>query len=368
MGGTPILRETPRSVLLVATRRIGDVLLATPLLRSMRKAWPQARIDVLVYAGTERVLEGNPDCTRVLAVAQRPAFAEHLRLLRGIWREYDLAAASQASDRSHLYAWCAGRRRVGMVPDLRAASAWKRASCLRYAVLDDVGTHTVAQNLRLADLLGIARCHEVVPPAGGAAPAALSSPYAVLHPVPKFEYKRWTQEGWSRLIAFLRGEGLEVVLTSGPDAGERAYCAALAGAAGVMDLGGRLSLAELSELLRKASFYAGPDTSITHLAAACGVPTLAIYGPSNPVKWGPWPIGCTDDPGPWRMLGRPWQLNGNVLLLQGVQPADLGACVPCRLEGCHRHIASQSRCLTELPADPVIAAARELLSRSRAPA
>ena len=298
MGGTPILRETPRSVLLVATRRIGDVLLATPLLRSMRKAWPQARIDALVYAGTQRVLEGNPDCNRVLAIPERPSRAEHWRLLRGIWREYDLAVASQASDRSHLYAWCAGRTRVGMVPDLRASSAWKRASCIRYTVLDDVNTHTVAQNLRLAGLLGIARCHEVVPPAGGEVPLALPAPYAVLHPVPKFEYKRWTQEGWSRLIAFLRSEGLGVVLTSGPDAAERAYCAALAGATGVTDLGGRLSLAGIAELLRKARFYAGPDTSITHLAAACGVPTLAIYGPSNPVKWGPWPAGCTDDPGP----------------------------------------------------------------------
>jgi heptosyltransferase-3 len=103
---------------------------------------------------------------------------------------------------------------------------------------------------------------------------------------------------------------------------------------------------------------------VTHLAAACGIPTLALYGPSNPVKWAPWPAGCTDEPSPWRMLGRPWQRRHNVLLLQGVQPADLGSCLPCRLEGCERHVASKSRCLTELPADPVIRAAQELLSRA----
>jgi hypothetical protein len=54
----------------------------------------------------------------------------------------------------------------------------------------------------------------------------------------------------------------------------------------------------------------------------------------------------------------------SVLLLQGVQPADLGSCLPCRLEGCERHVASKSRCLTELPPDSVIAAAEELLSRA----
>ncbi|HSA68251.1 MAG TPA: hypothetical protein VLF65_01490, partial [Burkholderiales bacterium] len=58
---------------------------------------------------------------------------------------------------------------------------------------------------------------------------------------------------------------------------------------------------------------------------------------------------------------RPWQRVGNVILLQGVQPADLGRCLPCHLEGCERHIRSFSRCLTEMPLDPVTAAARELL-------
>jgi heptosyltransferase-3 len=368
MGNFSPVTEAPRRVLLVATRRIGDVLLVTPLLRSMRRAWPEAAIDALVYTGTERVLEGNPDCGRVLTIAERPALGEHLGLLRRIWRRYDLAVTSQGTDRGHLYAWCAAARRVGIIPDLRASSAWKRASCSAYALLDDVGTHTVVQNLRLADLLGIARCHEVVPPAGEKPAAAPDAPYAVVHPNPKFEYKRWTQEGWARLIEWLRESGLHVVLTSGPDESERARCAALARSPGVSNLAGTLSFAALSALLRGARLYAGPDTSVTHLAAACGVPTLALYGPSNPVKWGPWPAGCTDDPGPWRMLARPWQLSHNVLLLQGVQPADLGACVPCRLEGCDRHVASRSRCLTELPADAVIEAAQQLLSRSRPPA
>ena len=358
------MTPAPQRILLVATRRIGDVLLATPLLRSLRRAWPQAAVDVLVYAGTEHILEGNSDAHRVLTIAQRPSLAEHLRLLRGLWRRYDLALASQQSDRSHLYAWAAGRRRVGVVADETWSSAWKRASCFAYELLDDVHTHTVVQNLRLADRLGIARCYEVVPPQGVAPASAPVEPYAVVHPVPNFAYKRWTREGWTRLIEWLRGRGLAVVLTSGPAQGERDYCAALAGAPGVTDLGGRLSLAALAGLLRGARLYVGPDTSVTHLAAACGVPTLALYGPSNPVKWGPWPARCADDPSPWRMLGRPWQRRENVLLLQGVQPADLGNCLPCRLEGCERHVASKSRCLTEMPPESVIAAAGELLGRA----
>lgn len=351
----------PRSVLVVATRRIGDVLLTTPLIRSLRRAWPSARIDALVYARTGGVLEGNADVDAVVEVAERPAWRDHARLARRIYRRYELALATQQSDRSHLYAWLAAPRRVGIVPDMTWSSAWKRRSCEAYELLDDLNSHTVVQNLRLADRLGIARCYEIVPPHVEGT-IRLEKPYAVVHPVAKFAYKSWTPEGWGALIAWLRAEGLKVVLTGGPSDEERAYCAALARDGEIADISGQLSFAELAALLRRCSLYVGPDTSVTHLAAACGAPTLALFGPSNPVKWGPWPVGAKDDPSPWRMLGRPWQRKGNVLLLQGVQPADLGSCLPCRLEGCERHIGSSSRCLTEMPLDPVRAAASALLS------
>ncbi|HZM35536.1 MAG TPA: glycosyltransferase family 9 protein [Burkholderiales bacterium] len=354
----------PRSILVVATRRIGDVLLATPLVRSLRRAYPLAIIDVLVFSGKGEVLRGNPDCSSVIEVAERPSHGEHLRLFARIFRRYELGIATQQSDRSHLYAFLAARRRVGIVADRHWSSAWKRASCFAYEVLDDVGTHTVVQNLRLADRLGIARQYEVVPPGANGSKALLEGkPYAVVHPAAMFAYKSWTQAGWRKLIAWLKQQGFAVTLSGGPSGDERAYCAALAADPDVVDLSGKLSLAELSALLRRARLYVGPDTSVTHLAAACGTPTLALFGPSNPVKWGPWPRGAEEEPSPWRMLERPWQRKGNVLLLQGVQPEDLGRCMPCRLEGCERHVQSLSRCLTEMPADTVIRAAAELLDR-----
>jgi heptosyltransferase-3 len=360
--------EAPRSLLLVAIRQIGDVLLATPLLRSLRRAYPEAAIDVLVYSEKGGMLEGNPDCNEVIAVDEHPDLRGTLRLLRRIFRRYDLALTIQATDRAHLYSWLAAGRRVGLVPDLGAASAWKRRSCASWAALDNVDTHTVAQNLVLADLLGIPRCHEVVPPRDAGAerelaalPLAAGEPIAVLHPFPMWRYKRWTREGWEALIAWLRARGLQVVLTGGPEPEERAFCAALAADTGALDLAGRLPFGVLAALLQRARLYVGPDTSVTHLAAACGTPTLALYGPSNPVKWGPWPKGCDAEHSPYRMLARPWQRSGNVLLLQGIQPLDLGQCVPCRGEGCDKHKASFSRCLTEMPAEPVIEAAAALL-------
>ena len=366
------MNRIPRSLLLVAIRQIGDVLLATPLLRSLRRAWPDAVIDVLVYSDKGGMLEGNPDCNEVIAVDEHPDLRGTLRLLRRIFRRYDLALTVQATDRAHLYSWLAAGRRVGLVPDLGPASAWKRRSCTAWAALDNVGTHTVAQNLVLADLLGIARCYEVVPPRSAdaerelaALPLAAGEPIALLHPFPMWHYKRWTREGWEALIAWLRGRGLRPLLTGGPQAEELAFCAALAASTGALDLAGKLRFGSLEALLRRARLYIGPDTSVTHLAAACGTPTLALYGPSNPVKWGPWPQACEAAQSPYGMLARPWQGSGNVLLLQGIQPLDLGHCVPCREEGCDKHKASFSRCLTEMPAEPVIEAAAALLERQR---
>ena len=347
-------------ILVLALRRLGDVLLATPLIRSLRRAYSEATIDVMVYAGQEGMLEGNPDCSTVIGVAPYPDWAGYARLLRRRWRRYDLALTTQTNDRSHVYAWLFAGRRVGLVPDPRWSSAWKRISCSAHAVLDDMNTHTVMQNLVLADLLGIARHYEVVPPQTEQPPALPRAPYAVLHPYPKFNYKQWTREGWASLMAWLRAQGLGIVLSGGPETQEKAYNAALASTGGVVNLTGRLRLGELSALYRGARIFVGPDTSATHIAAACGVPTLALFGPTNPVKWGPWPAGFAGA-NPYQRRARPWQQVGNVILLQGVQPADLGRCLPCHLEGCERHIRSFSRCLTEMPLDPVRAAATELL-------
>jgi len=363
------LSRPPESVLLIATRLIGDVLLNTPLLRSMRRAWPRARIDVLVFKSTAGMLAGNPDCDEVICVDPREDSAAKRLLARRLFRRYDLAVTTQGGDRPYLYALLAAPRRLGLIGDTGLKTVWKRAlaECVQ---LDDLYTHTVAQNLVLAERLGIAPCYEVVPPTDAKAESVLDrhlpfawrrEPFAVLHPFPNWRYKRWTDAGWQDLLANLHNRGWRVVLSGGPDAEEQSSCAHLAAAwPGIASsLAGQASFGTLARLLAEARCYIGPDTSTTHLAAACGTPTLAMFGPSNPVKWGPWPQGCETRPSPWRWVAQPWQRSGNVLLLQG--EAD---CVPCRLEGCDRHTDSESRCLTELPATKVIAALDALLGEA----
>jgi heptosyltransferase III len=353
-------RQPPGSVLLIVTRRIGDVLLATPLLRSIKQAWPDAAIDVLVFEGTQGILAANPDIHRLIAVPERPARLAHLALLLRLARRYDMALSTLQGDRPTLYAFVAGRWRAGLLTDSRK-ERWKQRLLQQWVPFDDANTHTVRMNLALTRVLGIVPQADVsvrwaASDAERANALAPATPYAVLHPYPKFNYKMWRREGWITVAERLLARGLGVVLSGGPDAAERAYVTDIARGLPprVVNAAGQLSLGASACLVSQAAVYVGPDTAMTHAAAALGVPTIALFGPTNIVKWGPWPRGHDVSSNPWRRIGS--QRAGNVTLLQGA-----GACVPCALEGCQRHVASFSDCLQSLPLESVIAAINERL-------
>lgn len=355
------MKTPPRSVLVVVTRRIGDVLLATPLIRSIRQAWPGTAIDVLVFEGTQGMLIANPDVRQIISVSERPGLVRHLALLARLLRRYDLALSLVPGDRPTLYAFVAGKWRAGLLLDT-PKEHWKRRLLDRWVPFDNLNTHTVRMHLALTGILGIPPCSEVVVSwsadekqqvdtlLGGQKPR----PLAVLHPYPKFNYKMWHRQGWLEIARWLAARGFQIVLSGSEDAAELAHIADLARdmPPDTINAAGRLSFGASAQLVSRARIYVGPDTALTHVAAALGVPTIALFGPSNPVKWGPWPRDHASDTNPWQRCGS--QRAGNVTLLQGA-----GSCVPCLLEGCDRTIASFSDCLQQLPVARVIAAIRD---------
>lgn len=343
------LPTRPR-ILVVALRRLGDVLLATPLIRSIRRAWPNATLDALVFADTAGILAGNPDIDRVIAMPSRPSPLQSLRLAGRLYRNYHLAVSTQSGDRPTFFAMAAGRTHVGVV----WPGNWIKRRLLHRCAITGEGVHRVEEMLRLADALGIPRVAEVVCPLGALAPEhAVAGPYAVIHASPKFRYKQWTPEGWRALAGALRDRGLAVVATGAPD--DRDYLDTVWNAAPqVRRLDGRLSWQELAALLGRARIYVGPDTSVTHLAAATGCPTVALFGPTDPRLWGPWPAGGLTEP--WAAAGA-IQRRRNVWLVQNPLP-----CLPCQQEGCDRHLGSHAQCLDELTPLQVFRAADQALA------
>ncbi len=405
-----------KRILVIATRQIGDVLLTTPLIRAARQRWPEARIDVLGFEGQMGMLAGNPDVNECIPTPPRLGWAGGWRLARQLWRRYDLALVSQPGDRAHVLGWIAAPCRSGLIPEEGGSNWWKRR-ILRHAVVSsgDRGTvHVVPEKLRLLDpwitdsgsagtlesaLAGpsstsVAAAQSgaathgpassllkpepvtVIPPSGRPLPDGLARQllpgYLVVHAPSMWAYKQWPVESWGALVQGLLEAGRQVVLTGSGGERDQACVAplrALGSAPQLLDASGQLDLGQLRTLVETAALYVGPDTSITHLAAACGTPCLAIFGPTNPQRWGPWPApgsASAQDGGEATLDGEAGfirhttaQSIGNVTLLQGPQD-----CVPCGRAGCEDHHHSRSDCLLAISPATVLAQAKALLPPS----
>jgi heptosyltransferase-3 len=356
------LRDLPEnlSILVITLRRLGDTLLTTPLVRVLRRNFPQATLDMLVFDGSDRILEGNPDINNVMAMPQRMSVMQTIALAVRLYRRYDLAISTQSGDRPTLLAMLAGRRRIGLVPRAGDTGAWWKSRVFDYPVPAESSNHRVNELLRLAAMLNLdGKADVVLPQRPSVEIDALPQPYAVLHAHPMYRYKQWTEAGWRALAQAISARGLALVATGSSDVTERAYLEALwtQGGVAIKRLDGRLDWPQLAQLLAGAAIYVGPDTSMTHLAAAAGCPTIALYGPTDPRLWGPWPVGGLDQP--WAAAGS-IQRRGNVWLVQNSLP-----CTPCQKEGCERHLNSHSQCLDELSANQVLTAVDQALAWSR---
>jgi heptosyltransferase-3 len=360
------LQPKPTKILVIAMQYLGDVLLTTPLLHSLRLAYPDAQLDVLVYSNTASMLEGNTDINHIITTPNRPKLADYRQLFRQLFRRYDLAIDTQTGDRPFLYGLLAAPLRIAAVPPKNTKGWWKRFFVQRSIEFDDDNTHTVLQHLKLLDLIDVPRSFSLVPPQIGNVhqltkqfPFLLDNTgYAVLHPHPQWTYKQWTVEGWVEIGHYLKEIGLKLILSGGLAKGEIDYVANIQRQLpeDTINLAGQVSLAQLAYIITQAKLYIGPDTGITHLAAATGIPVIALYGPTNPVKWAPWPVDYHQNINPFHKVGT--QQVNNVFLVQGK-----GVCVPCHQEGCNRHRLSHSDCLNSLSAKTIQDIALSILQK-----
>ena len=370
----------PKKVLFIATRQIGDVLVTTPLISKARALWPDAEFHFLGYRGKLEMLKGNPDIAQTIETSDRPGFLEYLTLFFRLFQRYDLAFVTQPSDRAYAYGLVAARTRVGILgghpqgltehDKLKKNKSdqqnlWKKAISLHTINVDYFHQHVIIEKLRLLDIFFqdteslFSQPISVRPPNGEAITARivnqLNPPYIVMHPGPLTAYKRWPLAYWQTLITWAVKQGWQVILSASPAKQDLDLnrdilsLLDLETSQQVVDTAGQLSLSQAGSLIRGAIAYVGVDTSIAHLAAACNTPTIALFGPTPPTNFGPWPNGFIGKQ-PYQLRART-QTVGNVTILQGP-----GTCVPCRKAGCDDHVNSKSECLNQLEPTQVIEA------------
>lgn len=336
-----------RKFLIFAKPAIGDILLATPMIRSIRQTEPEATIDIMLYHGQEGILEGNPDIDHIIPVNNRPPVAELWPLVRRLWRKYDVMITNAADDRVHLYLLLFAKTRISV--SLEHGLAWKRWITDDSVVERPAGIHALLRNNMLGELLGFPARYDIVTPSVEDESddksklhdvVSTTSPYAVLQLDARLPYKRWSIENWQEVAESLAARGLRIVMTGGSRTDELRYLqeALTAMPEGTQLVAGQLRFAQVCELLASARIYVGVDTVCTHLAAALGVPMVAVYGPESAELWGPWPAGYAENISPWTRAGS--QRVGDVNVVQGIDE-----CPECGTTRCQRRRLADKGCL-----------------------
>lgn len=282
-----------RSILLVKTSSLGDVVHNLPVVSDIHARFPQARIDWVVEEGFADIPRLHPAVGKVIPVAVRRW--RRALFSASTWRElcayrdsvraerYDLVLDTQGLVKSALLARQAAGPRAGYAAEAAREPLAARFYDATYVIPKNL--HAVERNRWLA---AAALGYEPNLPldygiaaAPLAAPWLPAGPYCVLLTASSRADKLWPEADWLRLAAALNARGLACVLPGG-SAEERERAARLAAGMAQAVAAPPMGIAELAQLLSGARLVIGVDTGLSHIAAALGRLTLCLFSGSHP--------------------------------------------------------------------------------------
>ena len=306
--------EEPEQILIVRLGSMGDIIHTLPAVGALRQAFPNTRFGWVVE---ERWMEllCAPTCARSGARSPQRPLVDRLHVVNTkAWRtswtsaetwhqiavaisdlrgpRYPLAIDFQGAVRSALIA-----RRSGAEVIYGAVHPRENAASMFYSRrVFTQGAHVVEQNVSLAEAVAHRKL-DLCPVEFPHDPAAerrcdeqlrqwATHDFVLLNPGAGWGAKQWPAERYGEVARALAQHGIASLINFGPgeDALAKAAESAAAGAARPVSC----SLSELIALTRRARLFIGGDTGPLHLAAAMQVPVVAIFGPTNPVRNGPY--------------------------------------------------------------------------------
>jgi heptosyltransferase-1 len=266
------------SILVVRLGAMGDIIHALPAVASLRRSFPNSRITWAVARKWAMLLEGNPQIDEVVPFERRGrgALYRAWRRLRSI--EPDIAVDFQGLMQSALVGRAA---RPGRLLGLDRSQAREPLAALLYSqCVKTAGPHRVESNLQLAAAAGATELTDQAwIPAGRAEGELPKGAFVFASPFAGWASKQWPLENYGLLAKGLRAEGLPLVVNVPAGLG-----ANLAGLDVTVHESG---LPGLIDATRRATAIVGVDSGPMHLAAALGKPGVAIFGPTDPLRNGP---------------------------------------------------------------------------------
>lgn len=306
----PPSHHQPERILVVKFRHHGDMLLTTPVIHSLKAAWPAANVDILLYEETRAMLTCHPDIHRIYAIDRtwkkkgvRFQLGQEWQLLKTLRQQrYDVVVNLADQWRSAIITRFTGAPlRLGFNFPKRQGILWQRCHTHLVATDRHQNMHTVEQNLSLLLPLNLAAIDSTVRMHYAQADCQAvrqllngTGKYIVVQPTSRWFFKCWSDEKFAAMLQSLHDDGHTIVLTSAPDEKEIAMVnniiSLLASKDNVMSLAGQLTLNQLAALIDEARLFIGVDSVPMHMAAALKTPCVALFGPSKLVFWRPWQV------------------------------------------------------------------------------
>lgn len=269
-----------KRILVVRLGAMGDIIHALPAVASLKHSHPGSRLAWAVEPQWAPLLAENPYIDRVVLLL-RTSPGGLWKSCRELWAErFDFAVDFQGLLKSALVASFARPERIF---GFDTASARERAAALFYSnKVSSRSRHVVEKNLDLAAAAGAANVLRTFPlPAGSPEGALPEGPFVLACPLAGWRSKQWPLEYYAELARRLAAAGVSLVVNGPPGA-----TAMLGEAAPAWPH--TSGLAGLIHAMRRAAAYVGVDSGPLHLAAALARPGVAIFGPTDPERNGPY--------------------------------------------------------------------------------
>src|SRR5687767_12430410 len=288
----------PSRILIIKPSALGDVVHTLPVLNLLRRRWPDAHVAWVVGGAFASLLEGHPQLDEVIRF-ERGRFARGWRdpgAAAGLFRfdrdlrrgAFDLVIDLQGLFRS---GWMTMRTRAPVRVGYSNARELAHLFYTHRVPVDSPDQHAVDRYLNLCEALGCGRepvefsFHVTEQDRRHVAEIlGHDRPFAVLLPGTNWPTKRWPVEHFAALVGPLRERfGLDSIAAGGPGDAELARRIP-----GAFDLTGKTNLRQLVALLERAAVVVANDSGPMHIAAALGRPLVTPYGPTSPVRTGPY--------------------------------------------------------------------------------
>lgn len=296
-------------ILIIRPSALGDVVRSTPVLVSLRDAYPKAQIDWLVQDSFVDAVRWHPALSNAIAFPRKSFNRISAWLPQGAgWRfltslrrsNYDLVFDCQGLARSGFFAWSTrASTRIGF-RDAREGG-WIGVN---HRVEVPSAMHTVDRMLMLVESAGIVARRDAASQSLHAGTDARSwaaqrlgisetgypRPYAVLAPTSRWPGKQWPADRFAVVAKHLADRGVVVVVVgAGSERGQIIPVLELAKRSPlVLDLLGQTSISQLMAIIERCGVLVANDSAALHMGVAYHKPVVALYGPTSVATVGPY--------------------------------------------------------------------------------